>query len=259
MEMKQVSPGVIAFVHPEGRSNCGMIHTAEGVVLVDTTARPVDINAYLALAGISPADVCLILLTHSHSDHTSGIPLFDCPVLAHKLTRQRIARRGTDRAKLQMPTDVFERHREMEIGGVRLEITHTGGHTPGSSVVWLPESRVLFVGDLVFEGRYPFLATSNVTDLMEALRLIPSFRARIIVPGHGLLCGDEQVRIQLAYIEGTWDRTAKHIALGHSVEQAVRDPGYPRCWELGYQQLHSRNIEVVYRQLQKQSRRNQHS
>nr|NIV29684.1 MBL fold metallo-hydrolase [Anaerolineae bacterium] len=134
MEMEQVSPGVIAFVHPEGRSNCGMIHTAEGVVLVDTTARPVDIKAYLALAGISAANVCLILLTHSHSDHTSGIPLFDCPVLAHRLTRQRIAGRGTARAKLQVPTEVFEKHREMEIGGVRLELTHTGGHTPGSSV-----------------------------------------------------------------------------------------------------------------------------
>ena len=228
MEMKQVSPGVTAFVHPKGRSNCGMIHTAEGVVLVDTTARPVDIKAYLALAGISTADVCLILLTHSHSDHTSGIPLFDCPVLAHKLTRQRIAGRGTARARLQMPTEVFEQHREMEIGGVRLEMTHTGGHTPGSSVVWLPKSRVLFAGDLIFEGRYPFLATANVPALMAALRSIPSFGAQIIVPGHGLLCGDEQVGIQLAYIKDTWDRTAEQIALGHSVKQAVRDPEYPR-------------------------------
>jgi cyclase len=233
MEMHKVSPSMLVFVHPEGRSNCGMIQTTDGVVLVDTTARPVDIQAYLALAGVSTADTCLILLTHSHSDHTSGIPLFDCPVLAHKLTRQRIAKRGTDRAKKQMPTEVFEDRRDLEIGGVKLEVIHAGGHTPGSSVVWLPEARVLFVGDLIFEGRYPFLATAHVPHLMEALRWIPSFAAQVIVPGHGILCGNEEVTRQLAYIESTWARTAEHIALGHSVEEAVNDPVVPNWGSSG--------------------------
>ena len=251
MEMKEVSPGIVVFVHPEGRSNCGMVHTTEGVVLVDTTARPADIQAYLALAGVSPTEVCLILLTHSHSDHTSGIPLFDCPVLAHKLTRQRIGKRGTERAKEQMPTEIFENRRAMDLGGVKLEIIHTGGHTPGSSVVWLPEIRVLFVGDLIFEGRYPFLATANVAKLIEVLRWIPGFDAQVIVPGHGVLCGNEAVISQLEYIESTCERTAKHIALGHSLEVAVNDPDYPRCSELGYERLHGWNIEVIYRQLKK--------
>lgn len=253
MEMVEVPPGVIVFVHPEGRSNCGMIQTTEGVVLVDTTARPVDIQAYLGLAEVSAADICLILLTHSHSDHTSGIPLFDCPVLAHKLTRQRIAKRGTDRARKQMPTKVFEDRRDLDVGGVKLEVIHAGGHTPGSSVVWLPETRVLFVGDLIFEGRYPFLATAHVPNLMEALRWIPSFGAQVIVPGHGILCGNEEVIRQLDYIERTWALTAEHIASGRGVEEAVHDPAYPRCAELGFERLHAWNIEVIYRQLKKQS------
>jgi cyclase len=253
MEMHKLSPDVVAFVHPEGRSSCGMIHTPDGVVLVDTTARPVDIQACLALAGVSPADICLILLTHSHSDHTSGVPLFDCPVLAHRLTRQRIRKRGTDRAKKQMPTEVFEDRRDMDIGGVRLEVIHAGGHTPGSSVMWLPEARVLFVGDLIFEGRYPFLATANILNLIEALRWLPSLGAQVIVPGHGLLCGNEQVVNQREYIERTWLRTAEHIALGHSLEEAVSDPDYPRCADLGFEQLHAWNIKVAYRQLKKRS------
>jgi cyclase len=152
-----------------------------------------------------------------------------------------------------MPTEVFETRREIDIGGVKLEVIHAGGHTPGSSVVWLPESRVLFVGDLIFEGRYPFLATANIPDLMEALRWIPSFGAQVIVPGHGVLCGPEAALRQLAYIHGTWERTAEHIALGHSVEEAVEDPDYPRCAGLGFERLHTWNIEVVYRQLRRWS------
>jgi cyclase len=126
-----------------------------------------------------------------------------------------------------------------------------GGHTPGSSVVWLPEAGVLFAGDLIFEGRYPFLVTANVPKLMEALRWLPGLGAQVILPGHGLLCGREEVAGQLAYIEGTWARTAEHIRLGHSVEEAVKDPENPRCAGLGFEQLHARNIEVIYRQLKR--------
>jgi cyclase len=228
-----------------------MIHTTEGVVLVDTTARPVDIQAYMELAKVSPEDICQVLITHSHSDHTSGIPLFNCPVLAHKLTRQRINKRGSERAKKQLPTEVFEDRRDLEIGGVRLEFIHLAGHTPGSSVVWLPDEKVLFAGDLIFEGRYPFLATANVPVLLDALRWLPRLGARVIVPGHGILCGNEEVLRQLKYIETTWERTAEHIALGHSVEEVLNDPGYPRYSALGFERLHPWNIKVVYQQLVK--------
>jgi cyclase len=251
MEMHQISDCVIAFVHPEGRSNCGMIETADGVVLVDTTARPQDIQAYMELVDIQPEDICLILITHSHSDHTSGIPLFDCPVLAHQLTRQRISKRGTDRSKRQIPTQVFEDRLELEIGGVEIELIHTGGHTPGSSVVWLPEAGVLFAGDLIFEGRYPFLATASVEDLMGTLRWLPSLGARVIVPGHGILCTNDEITRQLGYIETTWERTAGHIQQGHSLEEALSDPDYPRYSDLGYEKLHPWNIKVIYRQLSK--------
>lgn len=253
MEMYEVARGVTAFVHPGGRSSCGMIHTSEGIVLVDTTARPADMQACLQSVNTTPEDICLVLITHSHSDHTSGIPLFGCPVLAHKLTGQRIRKRGTERAMTQLPTEVFEDRREMDIGGVNLEMIHVGGHTPGSSVVWLPRECVLFAGDLIFEGRYPFLATADVEKLMEALRWMLSLDARIIVPGHGVLCSNEEVLSQLEYIQKTWKRTAEHIEFGHSLDEVINDPGYPRYSELGYEQLHSWNIKVCYQQLKKSS------
>jgi cyclase len=253
MEKHEISSGVIAFVHPEGRSNCGMIYTTEGVVLVDTTARPKDIQAYMELVQITPRDVCQILLTHSHSDHTSGIPLFDCPVLAHKLTRGRIKKRGTERAEKQLPTEVFEDRIGLEIGGVELEMIHVGGHTPGSSVVWLPDAGVLFAGDLIFEGRYPFLGTARVPELMDGLRKLLGFESRVIVPGHGALCGKDEIIRQLEYIEKTWELTVEHIQQGHSLQQAVSDPRYPIYSERGYEKLHPWNIKVIYQQVSKKT------
>jgi cyclase len=141
------------------------------------------------------------------------------------------------------------------VGGVDLHMIHLGGHTPGSSVVWLPGERILFVGDLIFEGRYPFLATADVGKLVDALRRLPSLGSRVIVPGHGVLCTDEEALRQLEYIETTWKRTAVHIKKGHSLDETINDPKYPRYSELGYEKLHPWNIKVIYRQLRKQQDR----
>ena len=253
MEIKEVSPGVIAFIRPEGGANVGLIQTTEGMVVIDTTSRESDIRKFLAEAGVSPLDVCLVCITHSHNDHTKGIPIFDCPILAHKLAYQRMAKRKSTKSKKQLPTEVFEDQRNIEIGGMRLEFIHTGGHTPGSSVVWLPKARVLFAGDLIFEGRYPFLATAHVPDLMKALRWLLTLDAQVIVPGHGLVCGEEAIAGQLDYIQSSWDRTADHIVQNHSLKKALKDPEYPIYPGLGAEKLHKWNIEVLYRQLKKMS------
>jgi cyclase len=252
MKKVEISSNITAFVHRQGRSSCGMIQTSEGIVLIDTTGRPVDMQACLDMATKNTDDICQILITHSHSDHTSGIPLFDCPVLAHKLTKRRIKNRRTERSKHQIPTHTFKNYSLLEIGGVVFEVIHAGGHTPGSSVVWLPDEQILFTGDLIFEGRYPFLATANIQKLMAALRWLTGFGARMIVPGHGELCNKDEVRWQLDYLETTWERTAEHIARGHSLEETINDTEYPIYAEFGYEKLHPWNIKVTYQQLRKQ-------
>ena len=252
MKKVEISSNITAFVDRQGRSSCGMIQTTEGIVLIDTTGRPVDIQACLDMAAKTTDEICQILITHSHSDHTSGIPLFDCPVLAHKLTKKRIENRRTERSKQQIPTQTFENHSLLDIGSVNLEVIHAGGHTPGSSVVWLPDHQILFAGDLIFEGRYPFLATANIQKLMVVLRWLPGFNAHVIVPGHGLLCNNDEVQRQLDYIETTWERTAEHIARGHTLEETMIDTEYPIYAEFGYEKLHPWNIKVTYQQLRKQ-------
>ena len=250
MQRNQIAPEVTAFTH-DGRSSCSMIHTKDGIILIDTTARPVDIQECLKLENAKSENVCLILLTHSHSDHTSGVPLFDCPVLAHKLTKQRIRRRNSERSKRQMPTAVFEDRKEIQIGELALEFIHVGGHTPGSSLVWYPKQRILFAGDLIFEGRYPFFASARLKTLMDALRFLISFEAEIIVPGHGSLCNNDEVMRQLKYIEEIWMLTENHVRKGDSLEETLKDLKYPVYSERGYEKLHPWNIRVAYQQLSK--------
>jgi cyclase len=114
--------------------------------------------------------------------------------------------------------------------------------------VWLPEAKVLFAGDMIYGGRYPILAPSNLPNLVEALSWLATIGAEVIVPGHGRLCGNEELARQLEYIETTWDRTVDHIAQGDSIEKALADADYPHYSEVGTN-LHDGNIKAMYKQI----------
>ena len=88
MDILQPSPSVIVFQRPDEGANASLIQTAKGAVVIDTTSCPADMQALLDAADVSPADVCLVINTHSHSDHTWGNQLFDCPILAHNVCHE---------------------------------------------------------------------------------------------------------------------------------------------------------------------------
>lgn len=250
MEILKLSQNITAFISPRGGPSTGLIRTVDGYVVVDTASQPEHIQARLDAVNVSPSDVCRVFITHSHTDHTGGISLFDCPVLAHRLTYQRVIQREKSKDVPNVPTDFFDDNLHLDIGGVLFEFIHTGGHTPGSSVVWLPEDKVLFAADLIYGGRYPILAPADIPILVEALRWLPTLGAKVIVPGHGHLCGNDELVRQLEYIETTWERTVDHIAQGDSIEETLTDADYPRYSDIGAN-LHAGNIKAMYKQIEK--------
>jgi cyclase len=279
MEVIEVRSSVTAFVRPEEGANASLVHTADGEVVIDTTSCAADMQLLLDTAQVRPSDVCLVINTHQHSDHTWGNQLFGCPILAHRFCNEamvanidgpwqmeRIAqsigdrgvtdpewaaemRKKVDGLRITLPTETFENRRDLAIGGVRMEVIHMGGHTRGSSVVWLPESKVLLAGDLLFVGRYPFIGDADIPDLIRALKRLPEFGAAVVIPGHGPLCGEAEIAAMLDYIQDTWSRTVDHLTQGHTADEATADPGYPRYAEGAAERYHEANIRAMYAQL----------
>jgi cyclase len=158
-------------------------------------------------------------------------------------------RKKIDGLRITLPTEAFEDHRDVAFGGAQIEVIHYGGHTPGSSVVWLPEVGVLFAGDLLFVERYPFIGDADIPALIWALKRLRKLGAQTIVPGHGPFCGDAAIVDMLGYLQETWSRTVDHLAQGHSADEAAADPGYPRYAEGAAERYHETNIRVMYTQL----------
>jgi cyclase len=279
MNVVEVTEGIYAFIRPDEGANATLLRTGQRKVVVDTTSSAADMRGLLSAVDACPTDVGLVINTHQHSDHTWGNQLFDCPILAHRLCREAMAANLKDAWRLDrirasiaersetdprwaeemrqkiagleitLPSEVFDQERDIDVGGLHVHVEHVGGHSPGSSVVWLPGQRVLLSGDLLFVGRYPFIGDADIPALIEALRRIRAFEAQAIVPGHGPMCDNGAIQGMLYYIQGTWERTIDHIAQGHTVDEAAADQGYPRYAEGAAERYHENNIRVVYAQL----------
>jgi cyclase len=278
MEIIRIGSLVTAFIRPNEGANAGLIHTPNGMILIDTTSSPTDIQALFEPAGIRAEEVRIVVNTHSHNDHTWGNQLFTCPILAHRLCQEQMRtnlnndwsmeglqsyisdlektdskraedfRRTVKDLHIKLPDQVFKGQFEGELGGLKYEIIHLGGHTPDLSVAWLPEKKVLFASDLIFQGRYPYIFDADIPAWIAALSRLLEFDAEVIIPGHGVRCGVAEINALSDYLKATWELTKQHIGLGHNADETSADPAYPRFAEELYERLHHANIRYMYQQ-----------
>jgi glyoxylase-like metal-dependent hydrolase (beta-lactamase superfamily II) len=211
---KPVAEGIYAYVgDTEGRTydneglnaNIGLVVTPAGAVLIDSgatfqsarkihdaarkvTSQPVKWvintgdqdhrclgNGYFTAQGIETiahADAQADMKSRS-GEHMEGL----------KVLRERL-----DGTVPTLPTRfVTAQDTRLELGGTVIELKHRkGGHTPGDTLVWLPQKNVLFAGDVVYVDRVLGLhAVSNTRNWLESFAVIDELKPQVIVPGHG--------------------------------------------------------------------------
>jgi len=87
----------------------------------------------------------------------------------------------------------------------------------------MPEDRVLFAGDLVFNGGTPFALMGSISGWIEVLEtVLRPLGARTLVPGHGPVCGPEAIDDQLAYLRFVQRAAEQAKAAGLTPLEAAR-------------------------------------
>lgn len=201
----QPAPGVYAYVQPDGGwclNNAGFVTGGGRTLLVDTAAterRALALRAAVLAAGAPLPRT--VVNTHHHGDHTYGNGVFapEALVLGHENARSEQLAAGrqleliwpaTDFGALDMtaPDLTYGDRMTLHVGETEVRVLHPGvAHTTGDSIVWLPEQRIVFTGDLVFAEGTPFLAMGSLAGSLRALELLRSLGAETVVPGHGPL------------------------------------------------------------------------
>ncbi|QYC45408.1 Beta-lactamase precursor [Nonomuraea coxensis DSM 45129] len=207
----EVSEGVYAYVQPDGSwwiNNTGFLAGRRGVICVDacsTERRTRRLRE--AIGKVSGRPVTTLINTHHHGDHTFGNWLFpEATIVGHEGVRAQILAEGVPAYRAAWSAEVewgamelappfltFTDRITVHSDDLRCEVRHVGhaAHTTNDSYVWIPERRVLFSGDLVFNGGTPFVLMGSVTGALDALDGLRALEAETIVPGHGEVCGPE--------------------------------------------------------------------
>jgi cyclase len=206
----EVADRVFAYVQPDGSwwiNNTGFIAGGSVVIGIDTCATEVRTDAYLetveSVAGSRPG---VLVNTHHHGDHTNGncfLPF--ATIVGHENCRRLMLESGIlDTSGIWEPVDwgelrpappfvTFEHRLNLYAGDLLVELHHLGmpAHTTNDVIAWIPEHRVLFSGDLIFNGGTPFVLMGSVSGSISVLSRLMEFPAEVIVPGHGEPCGRE--------------------------------------------------------------------
>jgi glyoxylase-like metal-dependent hydrolase (beta-lactamase superfamily II) len=253
MKLEQVSKSTWAVVDASTYGNVGCIQLPDEIIVIDTGMAPPLAKQFRQLIHKEVGEpITHVILTHYHSDHVFGAQIFqDCPLITSatmaamypELLKGRWSPEGIQEMKeyyaqnnpdvvelledLQIisPTQTFED--SMALGKENeIHIQCTGGHTAGHSTVYLKTEGILFAGDLVFCQQYPYAGdpTNNPPQWMQAFEDILKMPLKTIVPGHGPLCGKEEIEIQLAYFKKleSWIKT--QLQEKRTLEQVMQNP-----------------------------------
>ena len=236
----EVADGVHAYLQPDGGwclNNAGLIVAGDHSVLVDTAATEARAQALRhAVVRVARGLPGTVVNTHSHGDHTFGNFVFpEALVLGHERTRQEAEEAGLHltglwpdvgwgELELVLPHLTFTGPLTLRAGGKLVELHSFGpAHSGCDTVVWLPDERVLFAGDLVMSGVTPFVLTGSVAGLRAALARLREFDAAIIVPGHGPVGGPELLDHGERYLSWLVDLARTASDAGRSPLEAARD------------------------------------
>ena len=190
----------------EGDPNTGIVIGDDAVMVIDTQATPVmaqDVIRHIRTVTDKP--IKYVVLSHYHAVRVLGAAGYAPQhVIASRDTYDLIVERGEADMKseierfprlfravesvpgLTWPTVVFEKRMTLWLGKLEVELLQLGrGHTKGDTVVWLPQEKILFSGDLVEYGATPYTGDAYLSDWPTTLDAVAALQPRKLVPGRG--------------------------------------------------------------------------
>ncbi len=257
--------------------NIGIILGDDAALIVDCGLGPANGERVLDLARrIAGTRRLFLTVTHFHPEHGYGAQVFqpDATIIYNRAQRDELQEKGAryidlfrktqtpaaaaalDGTRIVMPHFTYDGpSAELDLGGRKVELRTWGtAHTRGDQVVFLPQERVLFAGDLIEERMFPIFPWFPPMDQeidnarwVGILNAFESFNPAVIVPGHGDL-GDLRIARNLAsHIETVGQDVRKLRQAGRTADQIIAEykpkviaanPGWEHPdlinWEIGY-------------------------
>jgi glyoxylase-like metal-dependent hydrolase (beta-lactamase superfamily II) len=238
VSVQKVAEGVW-MATPDRGANVGWFVASDGVVVVDSGADAETAKTILGkVAETANKPVRFVVITHAHGDHAGGVAVFAAAgarVVCHENAAAPIAgliaqARAADPKSADAGVLAVSERLAFLGGPRRAAIYHLGpGHTNGDLIVLLPEEKILFSGDLVLNGRLPYLqsADADPRGWEQILNRLAALDVAKIVPGHGDLGTRQAISDTYGYIHKVNELATQFIRSkvpDDLYEMRLRDP-----------------------------------
>ncbi len=235
--MHEVADGCFAYLQPDGGwgwSNAGLV-VGDGQSLLVDTLFDLRLTADM-LTSMAPitraAPIATLVNTHANGDHCYGNELVvGAEIITSQATAEEfpetppalLAALNADPGEtgemfrrffgefdfegitLTLPTRTFVGRLELDVGGRMIELIEVGpAHTRGDTLVVSPSDRVVYTGDILFNGGMPIVWAGPIANWIAACDLILGMDIDVVVPGHGPITGKDGVaamRDELVFVD----------------------------------------------------------
>ncbi|WP_181782329.1 MBL fold metallo-hydrolase [Pseudonocardia pini] len=276
--------GCHAWLLPDGSwgwSNSGLITGSGASLMVDTLFDLALTREMLdGIRTVTDAHpVRTVVNTHSDGDHVFGnevLAAYDVEIVASEPAAALMTQEAVDSLaalkRLQGPTGDFARHifgpftfdgitatgpdrtftgvESLDVGGREVRLIQVGpAHTPGDTLVHVPDARLLYAGDILFVGGTPIAWAGPLDRWIAALDRILDMDVATIVPGHGPVSGKDEVHAMREYLVFVESEARKRYEDGLGVDEAIASIDLGAYRDLPEHGRLAQNVLNVYQQL----------
>ncbi|MFO7980654.1 MAG: MBL fold metallo-hydrolase [Candidatus Aminicenantes bacterium] len=251
LKMVKVTESIYEVTGGSG-ANTGFFIGENEVLVVDAKMSEESANMMInEIKTMTPNPIKTVILTHSDGDHVNGLSGFPkgIDVISHINTRKHMEEAfKEEKLKEYLPNKTFSEKMNLYLGGEKIELIYFyPAHTNGDIVVFFPEQKVAFLGDLIFLNRDPLIhkhKNGNSFGLVKTLKAVLELDADTFVHGHGEITQRENIRDLITSLEKKQEKIKALIEKGKSLEEVKK--------EFGIEQGQSRwpsLVEIIYKEI----------
>ncbi len=219
--------------------NIGISAGNDCVFMIDSSYAPLADKIKAAITAISGKPIRYLVNTHWHLDHVGGNEYFaksGATVVAHDNVRKRVSTEQfvklLDKTipplpESALPTITFNQNINFYLNGNEIYIFNIKrAHTDGDGIIHFKKSNVIHMGDIYFNGTYPFIdlaAGGSINGMITAVRRIAQMcdQNTKVIPGHGHLSNKTELLAYLKMLVSVRDRISKEIKAGKSLDAVI--------------------------------------
>lgn len=201
------------------------------------------------ITGITPLPVKQIILTHHHK----GLNYldFDLPVKSEIIVSVDLWKtlKGESR-EFKNSTIVFENALTLNKGKISIIIMNTGpGHSSGDTIVYLPNARILFASDLLFNDAVGFMGEASIHEWGDSLDLMDELAPSVVIPGVGRVSDSGSIERFRKFYRAFMTEIIRNVEKGNTLSRAKKEFALPQYKSLpGFDAFFEVNFERAYKQ-----------